>query len=436
MQGLKIISSFLILFFAFFIIPSFTHSFTLIESMIGTGQQGFSGGFAHLAQVNNPIGIAFDPNNYIYIADSGNHQIRWVDPSGSLEPLAGNGNPGYAGDGGDPLTALLRFPVGLTFAPNGGLFIADSGNHVIRWIPAGPARQIKTIAGNGTGGFSGISGSPTSISLNFPTSVATDRNGNLYIADSENHCIRKVDLSNTPTISTYGGICGQQGAYAGDGTPATTVKLNSPFALAFDSQGNLYFTDSGHHAVRKIDDHQIITTIAGNGRRGLSGDGGPATQAQLFGPTGIALNGDHTLYIADTFNNRIRQVDLSNGTIQSTLTSLLAPQGVAVKNGFLYIADTLNNRVLKIGIPNPPSNPPISGGPSTGNPPPHDINNGPRSGNDPEPTVHVEGKSSGCSLNVSSNASSKNHFLLMLLGLPLIFFILRISPQLKQKKIR
>ena len=217
--------------------------------------------------------MAVDASGNLYIADTGNNRIRKVSATGIITTVAGNGSAGYSGDGGPATSAQLDGPEGVAVDGSGNLYIADTCNNRIRKVSA--TGIITTVAGNGSAGYSGDGGPATSAQLSLPAGVAVDGSGNLYIADSGNNRIRKV--SATGIITTVAGN-GSPG-YSGDGGPATSAQLNQPAGVAVDASGNLYIADSSNNRIRKVSATGIITTVAGNGFDGYSGDGGPATSA-------------------------------------------------------------------------------------------------------------------------------------------------------------
>ena len=341
--------------------------------------------------------VAVDASGNLYIAELGNHRIRKVDTLGVITTVAGNGTAGYSGDGEPATNASLGYPLGVALDISGNLYIAQSYNNRIRKVDT--SGIITTVAGNGTYGYSGDGGPATNASLRAPSDVAVDASGNLYIADSANHCIRKVDtagiittvagmshpsdvavdasgnlyiaevdahrISKVDTSGIITTVAGNgAGGYSGDGGPATNASLWWPSGVAVDASGNLYIAEVGNQRIRRVDTSGIITTVAGNGTAGYSGDGGPATNARLCWPSDVAVDASGNLYIADWYNHRIRKVDTSgiittvagNGTASysgdggpATNASLRYPHGVAVDvNGNLYIADYDNHRIRTV----------------------------------------------------------------------------------------
>ena len=332
---------------------------TIIETFAGKGQFSGDGGAATAATLNAPVGVAVDGSGNLYIADASNSRIRKVDAStGDISTVAGSTASGFGGDGGTATAARLTSPDDVAVDGSGNLYIADTSNHRIRKVDT--SENISTVAGTGTSGFSGDGGAATAAQLSRPRGVAVDGSGNLYIADASNHRIRKVDTSGN--ISTVAGT-GTSG-FGGDGGAATEATLNYPRGVALDGAGNLYIADRNNHRIRKVDTSGNISTVAGTGTSGFGGDGGAATAAQLSRPRGVAVDGSGNLYIADDFNYRIRKVDTSGnistvagtGTFgfggdggAATAATLNAPGGVAVDgSGNLYIADTFNDRIRKV----------------------------------------------------------------------------------------
>jgi sugar lactone lactonase YvrE len=272
-----------------------------INNVGGTGEAGYSGDndSATLAKFNNPSGIMLDNNGGIFIADTGNHRIRKI-YQGSVYTIAGNGTPGFSGDGGSPATAQLNNPSGIISAIVNNstyYYIADSGNNRIRMIGSGGF--ISTVAGGGNN----ISGTVAStVSLNNPSGIAFS-NKFLYISDTGNNMIRKVDSKGNMYKIAGTGIAG----YSGDNGPAREAQLSNPGELKIDSNGNIFFVDKGNHCIRKIDSNGNIFTVGGNGSMGFSGDQGLAIKAQLNNPSAIAIS-NNSIYISDSGNSRIRKL--------------------------------------------------------------------------------------------------------------------------------
>jgi uncharacterized protein (TIGR03437 family) len=329
----------------------------VIATVAGNGTLGFSGdnGPATSAQLANPWGVAVDSAGNLYIADFGNNRVRKVS-GGVIATVAGNGTLGFSGDNGPATSAQLYAPAGLAVDSLGDLYIADYGNNRIRKVAGG---VITTVAGGGAS--LGDNGPATSAQLNLPYGVAVDSAGSLYIGDWGNNRIRKVANG---VITTVAGT-GTRG-FSGDNGPAIGAQLANPEGVAVDSAGDLYIADLGNSSIRKVS-AGIITTVAGNGTSGFSGDGGPATSAQLHLPYGVAVDSTGNLYIGDSGNNRVREV--SNGVIATaagtgtfgfsgdggppTSAQLANPYGVAVDAaGNLYIGDSGNSRI-RVSAPPP-----------------------------------------------------------------------------------
>jgi hypothetical protein len=331
----------------------------------GTAAYGGDGGAATSAQLNQPFNTAIDAAGNLYIADELNSMVRKVTPGGTITTVAGTGTTAYGGDGGAATSAELDLPFGVAVDGAGNLYVADTGNQRVRKVT--PGGTITTVAGTGTGGYNGDSITATSAELYSPEAVAVDSAGNLYIADNGNQRVRKVTSGGTITTVAGTGTAG----YNGDNIAATSAELNSPTGVSVSGAGNLYIADESNSRIRMVTPAGIITTVAGNGTAGYSGDNIAATGAELNNPTGVALDGAGNLYIADEGNSRIRKVTPSgtittvagtgiagyNGdNITATTAELYVPTGVALDAaGNLYIADDANNRVRKVDLSDPPS---------------------------------------------------------------------------------
>jgi uncharacterized protein (TIGR03437 family) len=325
-----------------------------ISTVAGIGVGAFlgDGGAATAAALNSPRGLAADAAGNLYIADRLNHRIRRI-AGGNISTVAGTGAAGFSGDGGAATAAQISSPQAVALLPGGGFLIADSNNQRIRSVTGG---SISTIAGNGSSGSSGDGGPAVAAALQQPQGVAADAAGNTIIGDTFNNTVRRVSLGTIITRLAGGGGF----KFGGDGGAAATAFLNGPAVLALDADGNLYVSDRLNHRVRKITPAGVISTLAGTGVAGFSGDGGPAVNAQLNSPGGLFADGLGNVYIADTQNHRVRVVDAS-GRISTlagtgapgfagdggpaTAAQLNQPSALARDANYLYIADSSNHRV-------------------------------------------------------------------------------------------
>ena len=284
-------------------IRKITASTGIITTIAGNGTLGFSGdgGQATAAAIHGANGVAVDASGNVYIADYGNHRIRKVTVStGIITTIAGGG---IGGDGGPATAATLGNIYGVGIDGSGNVYIADYSSAVIRKVTVSSG-IISTIAGTGVQGYNSDGIAATAAKLYYPTGVAVDGSGNVYISDSYNARIRKVTGG---IISTYTG--NGTGGYSGDGGQATAAQILSPYGVALDASGNVYIADFNNDLIRKVTTSTgIITSIAGNYSNGFSGDGGPATNAQIVQPTGVAVDATGNVYIADYGNARIRKV--------------------------------------------------------------------------------------------------------------------------------
>jgi len=304
-----------------------------ISTIAGNGTIGYTGdgSAATAAELSYPCGILVDSSGNVYFSDSGNQVVRKFSPSGSISTVAGENSlgAGYSGDGGSATTAQLNQPVGLAIDGSGNLYIADAANHRIRLVSGG---NITTVAGIGSPEFSGDGGAAVSAQLNAPTGVAVDSGGNQYIADSRNHRIRKVGLDGTITTIAGTGVAG----YSGDLGLATNANLNYPTGVAVDANGNIYIADRFNSRIRKVFPSGIITTIAGNGQFVYSGDGGLGTSASLCFPTAVAVDAAGNVYIADTQNDAIRLLSpVPESSLPPLITNVIGAGGFG---GFQSVA--------------------------------------------------------------------------------------------------
>jgi len=351
----------------------------IITTFAGSGAYGFGGdgGLATEATLSNVVYVASDSAGNIFVSDPSNQRVRRVDAaSGIITTVAGTGAAGFSGDGGPALSALLNSPAGLAIDGAGNLYIADFQNARVRMVAAGTG-IITTLAGTGTSGSTGDGGPATAAQLASPYALAADAAGNVFIGLLDDARVRRVDAV-TGIITTVAGI-GTAG-FSGDGGLATAAQMSSPYGVLLDGIGNLFVADLYNNRVRRVDAATgIITTVAGTGTAGFSGDGGPATAAALNYPLGLTLDGAGNLFVADFNNQRVRMVAAATGVITTMAgagtagfsgdsgpaidAALRYPYGLALDPaGNLYIADNGNSRVRKVGGGSvvPPDGPPYT----------------------------------------------------------------------------
>jgi streptogramin lyase len=327
-----------------------------VTLLVGTGAPGFSE-----TQVSNPYGMAMGPDGAIYFCDLDNQRIRRLDlKTKKLTTVAGNGQKGYQGDGGPAKDASLNMPHEVRFDSKGDLYIAERDNHVIRRIDM-KTGIISTVAGTGTAGFSGDGGPGVKAQLHQPHSILFDRDGTLLICDIGNQRIRRLHLD-TGIIETYAGT--GEAAATPEGAPVHGTPLKGPRTLAIARNGDLYLALREGNAILRIDAKtQTLHRVAGTGKAAYSGDGGPALDATLGGPKGLAYDGRGSLFLADTENHVIRRIDLKTGIILTVLGTgmrgdgpeanpltckLSRPHGVLFAKGVLFVTNSEANRILEL----------------------------------------------------------------------------------------
>lgn len=336
-----------------------------IDTVIGSGQWIYRGDGVpgNMAQIFLPMGVFVDAGGNMFVSDANNNRVRRVDAhTGLISTVAGNGVPGFAGDGGPATQAMVSLPSALTLDGAGNIFFVDNGNHAVRRVDA-VTHVITTVAGVGSvQGYAGDGGLATAAKLSLPEGLAFDAAGDLFIADTGNNVVRRVDAV-TGIITTFAGT--GQGGYNGDNRSAVSAWLNSPWNLAFGADGSLYIADLTNNRVRRVSAAGQITTVAGTGTRSFSGDGTSAATAGLNAPAAVAVDPAGNIYIADSANNRVRKILASNGTI-STITGtgseefdgdagpanmadLYGPYALFFdQSGNLLVADMFHNRVRSI----------------------------------------------------------------------------------------
>ncbi len=287
----------------------------VIETFAGNGQKGHSGdgGKATQAQLDNPFGVVRGPDGAIWFCEYSGQRIRRVAQDGIISTIAGNGTVGYSGDGGPAILASFNLPHEIRFDRAGDLFIVDMNNHAVRKVNL-KTGTISTLAGTGKPGYSGDGGPAAKAQFDKPHSIQFGPDGNLYVCDIGNHVIRRIDME-TQTISTFAGT-GKPGATP-DGAPIQNTSLKGPRSIDFDRHGNLWLATREGNQVFKFDlKANTIHHVAGTGQNGFSGNGGPAKEAALKGPKGIALDVDGNVWLADTESHSVRMIRASTGNLE------------------------------------------------------------------------------------------------------------------------
>jgi NHL repeat-containing protein len=334
-----------------------------IATVAGTGTAGYSGdgGPATAAELNHPRGLAIAPGGGFAIADAFGETVRRVLPDGTIETVAGTGTAGYSGDGGPGAAAELNLPHGVAFLPDGTLLIADTLNNRIRAVS--PGGTITTVAGTGAYAYSGDGGPAAAAAIESPRGISAVPGGGYLIPDTDNQRIRRVTPDGTITTVAGNGARG----FGGDGGPATSAPLDEPFGAVATADGGLLIADTGNNRIRRVAPDGTITTVAGNGVRGFSGDGGPATAAELNAPHAVAGLPDGGFLVADEANNRVRRV-WPDGTITTIVgtgdaafggdggaasaAAIDGPKAFAVLPNYLgfLLADAYNSRVRLVSV--------------------------------------------------------------------------------------
>ena len=361
---MKALSLLLLIYFTF---SPYSYSQT-INTVAGNGTPAYSGdgGPATSASLSRPISCVMDNAGNLLISDFTNSRIRKVSPAGIITTIAGNGTPGFGGDGGPATAAIIQNPEKITVDGAGNIYFCDFYNQRIRKIDV--SGIITTIAGTGAIGYTGDGGPATAATFWDPAGIALDAAGNIYICDEWNNRIRKINTAGIITTIAGNGPTGfMAGGYGGDGGPALSAQINFPVGIGITAGGSIVFSDDGNQRIREISPAGVITTIAGNGTAGSIGDGGPATAAEVNSPEGLTVDPPTgNVYICETGGNKVRKINAAGiiSTIAgtgisgfsgdgglATAAKLQAPEGVYVDPGSscIYICDSYNNRVRLVG---------------------------------------------------------------------------------------
>jgi hypothetical protein len=342
-------------------------SSALIFTVAGTGEASYAGdgNGARRAGLNQPFDVVLDRQGNLYFSEANNHCVRRVESrSGIITTVAGTGKAGYSGDGGPATMAELNSPYGIALDLADNLYIVDRLNACVRVVDAATG-IIRTIAGTGQPSYAGDGGPAIRAQLQEPNDIVLDDEGRAFIADVRDHRVRMVELA-AGTITTFAGT--GEGGSSGDGGPAERAALLGPRALAFGPTGDLYVCLRNDHKVRKIDRRTgLIRTVAGTGEKGYTGDHGPALQATFNGPKEIAVDRHDNIYLVDTENHCIRCIEAASGLVSTvagtgqpggsgdggpaTAATLKRPHGACIDvGGNIYIGDSENHRVRLISL--------------------------------------------------------------------------------------
>ncbi len=334
-----------------------------ISTIAGTGVAGTSGdgGPATAAQFRNPLSGKFDASGNMYIVEYNSHRIRKIDASGVITTIAGAGGASFSGDGGAATAATFNNPIALAIDTSGNIYVSDRNNNRIRKIST--SGVITTVAGTGTASYTGDGGAATAATINRPNGLNTDAAGNVYFADEDNNVIRKITVS-TGIITTIAGTGAT--TFGGDLGPATAADLNKPKDVFVAASGEIYIADNDNNRIRRISSSGIITTIAGTGPAGFTGDGGSALTARLSHPLSIWISPSGEILLTDSWNNRIRKISTTgtittiagNGTYgyggdggPATSASFKNPTVTTDAAGYIYLTDEGNHRIRKLSLP-------------------------------------------------------------------------------------
>lgn len=335
-----------------------------IQTVAGTGEAGYSGdgGPAHQATLREPFMCGQDQAGNLFLAEAKNHIIRVIDhETGTITTVGGTGEAGYSGDGGPAIKARFNEPYSIAVDRNGDIYVVDRLNAAVRKIDAATG-IITTVAGTGEPGYSGDGGPGSRAQLREPNDCFLDGKGGLLIADIQDQRIRRLDLA-TGIITTFAG--NGEKARTGDGMPAAQASIFGARAVCMDRQGNTYIAEREGNGVRRVDTSGVMSTLAGTGQRGYTGDGGPAIAADWGAPKAIRCDAQDNIIVVDTENHALRRIDAVSGFVTTiagghlggdgdgdvaTRAGLARPHGCAIAaDGTIYIADSNNHRVRAVG---------------------------------------------------------------------------------------